>query len=151
MNKDKVNDYLRLIDDQRLELSDDIHTQTGCVIITDKEENDGLIYEVVGVNKMPDGVFVLPERQERSEKPNWIAHAEMDALTECARAGHATMNATIILNWFPCVDCARNLAMAGIKKVVCYEPEWDNPKYNFKDAISILVEAEQNIEIQWIK
>lgn len=125
--------------------SDDPHTQTGCHLIL----KEGII--IPGTNRMPNGVFKHDHRKERPEKYAWIEHAERDAIYQAARMGKSTEGATMVLNWFPCVECARAIASAGIRELVCVEPQWENETYQFKKALSILLEARQNIIISYVR
>lgn len=49
-------------------------------------------------------------------------HAEMDAITTCARIGIAIKGATLFTTTFPCHNCTRHIIAAGITKVVYIEP-----------------------------
>lgn len=49
-------------------------------------------------------------------------HAEMDAITTCARVGVAIKGATLFTTTFPCHNCTRHIVASGIKKVVYIEP-----------------------------
>lgn len=49
-------------------------------------------------------------------------HAEMDALTSCARRGVSTQDATLYVTTFPCHTCARHIIASGIGRVVYLEP-----------------------------
>lgn len=49
-------------------------------------------------------------------------HAEMAAITSCARNGIATKDATLYCSTFPCHNCAKHIISSGIKKVVYIEP-----------------------------
>ena len=51
-----------------------------------------------------------------------VVHAEMTALTECARRGISTLGATLFCTTFPCHMCARHIIAAGIRRVVYIEP-----------------------------
>lgn len=51
-----------------------------------------------------------------------VVHAEMSALTDAARCGHAVKEATIYCTTFPCHMCAKHIIAAGITKVVFLEP-----------------------------
>ena len=49
-------------------------------------------------------------------------HAEMDAVTTCARMGVRLANATLFTTTFPCHNCTRHIIAAGIRRVVYIEP-----------------------------
>lgn len=46
-------------------------------------------------------------------------HAEMNAILQCARNGHAIKNATAYVTHFPCLNCMKSLAQSGVVRVVC--------------------------------
>ena len=49
-------------------------------------------------------------------------HAEMEAILSCARSGGSTRDATLYTTTFPCHNCAKHIASAGIVRVVFVEP-----------------------------
>jgi deoxycytidylate deaminase len=49
-------------------------------------------------------------------------HAEMDAITTCARRGVSIGGATLFTTTFPCHNCTRHIVAAGIRRVVYIEP-----------------------------
>ncbi|MGH2878428.1 MAG: deaminase [Solirubrobacteraceae bacterium] len=49
-------------------------------------------------------------------------HAEMSALLDAARKGHAVKGSTMYVTTFPCHNCARHLLGAGVKRVVYIAP-----------------------------
>jgi deoxycytidylate deaminase len=49
-------------------------------------------------------------------------HAEMSALLDAARNGHAVQGATMYVTTFPCHNCARHLLGAGVERVVYIAP-----------------------------
>ena len=51
-----------------------------------------------------------------------VVHAEMGALSDAARVGHAVRNGTLYCTTFPCHMCAKHIVAAGISKVVFLEP-----------------------------
>lgn len=51
-----------------------------------------------------------------------IVHAEMSAITDAARLGRSTVNATLYCTTFPCHMCAKHIVAAGISNVVFLEP-----------------------------
>ena len=54
-------------------------------------------------------------------------HAEMNALLQCARQGHSTLNGTIYVTHYPCLNCMKAIAQAGIKRIV-YANDYRNHK-----------------------
>ena len=67
-------------------------------------------------------------------------HAEMNAILQCARNGHAMDGATIYVTHFPCINCMKSLAQAGVKRIV-YRHDYRN--HEFAEEIAEL----KNIEI----
>jgi dCMP deaminase len=96
--------------------SKDQSTQIGAVIVG--EDNEVLS---TGYNSFPRGLDdTKPERQERPEKYFWFEHAERNAIYNAARVGTPLKGSSIyITSGVPCMDCARGIVNAGIKKVFC--------------------------------
>lgn len=57
-------------------------------------------------------------------------HAEMAALTSCARTGVTPMDGTLYCTTFPCHNCAKHIVASGITSVIYVEPY---PKSKAKD------------------
>lgn len=51
-----------------------------------------------------------------------ITHAEMSALTDCARYGKRTQGSTIYVTAFPCHMCMRLIIASGIARIVYVDP-----------------------------
>ncbi|PWB91472.1 deoxycytidylate deaminase [Methylocystis sp. MitZ-2018] len=51
-----------------------------------------------------------------------MIHAEMSALTDAARLGRSTKDATLYCTTYPCHLCAKHIVAAGIMRVVFLEP-----------------------------
>lgn len=49
-------------------------------------------------------------------------HAEMEALLSCARNGVSVVGSTLYTTTFPCHNCAKHIAAAGVSRVVYVEP-----------------------------
>lgn len=54
--------------------------------------------------------------------PSGVVHAEAALLLEAARKGIATDATTLYVTRFPCHRCARDLALAGVRRAVFIEP-----------------------------
>ena len=101
--------------------SKDRKTKCGAVIVDDRN-----VVVSLGWNGFPRGIDDdVDERHERPEKYLWTSHCEDNAICNAAAKGVSTLGATIYINWYPCARCANNLMQAGIKKLVCPEPEWE--------------------------
>lgn len=44
-------------------------------------------------------------------------HAEMNAITQCAKLGVSTEGATMYVTHFPCIYCTKHIIQAGIKEI----------------------------------
>lgn len=78
----------------------------------------------VGWNHFPLGV---PEEwwEDRERKYQAVIHAEVAAIT---RAGLLACGSTLVVTHHPCKECAKVIAAAGIRCVVCPPGPWrDDP------------------------
>jgi deoxycytidylate deaminase len=69
-----------------------------------------------------------------------IVHAEMSALSDAARCGHAVRGAVMYCTTFPCHMCAKHIVAAGISNVMFLEPYPKSLAFDLH-ADSIQVEA----------
>lgn len=105
--------------------SKDRSTKVGCVIAG----NDHTILSV-GYNGFPRGIDDdIEKRHDRPAKYKWTEHAERNAIANAARVGVPLLGATAYVPWFPCADCGRLLIQSGIKRIVCHEPDFDDPRW----------------------
>ena len=72
-----------------------------------------------------------------------VMHAESNAITKCAKYGKATLGSTIYITHTPCIECAKLIIQAGIKRVV-YARE-----YRLSDGIDLLRQA--GVKVEFIK
>lgn len=103
--------------------STDRSRKVGCVIVNDL----GIVAE--GYNAFPVGVMDVEERHARPEKYFWTEHAERSAIYEAAKNGVSLRDSTIYVPWFPCMDCARAIALSGVKEIVAVRPDLSDPKW----------------------
>ena len=124
--------------------SKDRSTQLGCVIVgPDKEIRS------TGYNSFPRGIDDHAEcRHERPEKYLWTEHAERNAIYAAAKVGTPLDGCTAYVSWIPCMDCARGLVQAGIKRVVGMKFREDDPKWggDFKKVEILFKEANVTLE-----
>lgn len=67
-----------------------------------------------------------------------VVHAEMEALTCCARNGQSTRESTLYCTTFPCHNCAKHIVAAGVERVVFVEPYEKSKAFELhSDSISI--------------
>jgi dCMP deaminase len=106
----------------------------------------------MGYNGFPRGADDDREiRKVRSHKLIYTIHAEENAILNAARNGVSLNNTTIYLQWFPCVDCAKRIINAGIKRVVCkpYDPKDEMRMRDYKFDLSYDLLKECNIQIDF--
>lgn len=128
--------------------SKDPSTQVGAVLV-----NYELQKEFVGYNGFPKGVKDLPERYaDRELKYKLVAHAESNAIR---KAGDYARGATLYV--YPsfslppiCNECAKDAISAGIKEVVGFEPEINDPRVQrWLEAIKISQLMFEEAGITW--
>ena len=73
----------------------------------------------------------------------------MNAITDAARLGRSTKNATLFGTTFPCHNCAKHIVAAGIKRVVFIEPYPKSQAIKLSgDAISFEEQATDKVVFQ---
>lgn len=105
----------------RAQFSKDTSSKVGAVIVGPAGED-----RASGYNGAPRGCRADelgdPRGTERPEKYFWFSHAELNAITNAARVGVPLEGCTIYVTHPPCMDCARAIVQAGIKRVVTVRP-----------------------------
>ena len=94
-----------------------------------------------GYNGTPSGFENVCEDDNNVTKP-YVLHAEANAITKLARSSNNSDGATIYITASPCIECAKLIIQAGIKRVVYAE------KYRLEDGLQLLRKA--NIEVIYI-
>lgn len=94
-----------------------------------------------GYNGTPSGFENVCEDDNNITKP-YVAHAEANAITKLARSSNNSEGATLYVTASPCIECAKLIIQAGIKRVVYGE------KYRLEDGINLLRRA--NIEVIYL-
>ena len=72
----------------------------------------------------------------------YVLHAEANAITKIARSGNNSDGATLYVTDSPCIECAKLIIQAGIKRVI-YGRE-----YRLTDGVDLLRRA--NIEVIYL-
>ena len=99
--------------------SKDESTKYGAIIVGPEKE-----IRSTGYNSFPRGINDnIPERQIRPEKYLWFEHAERNAIYNAARVGTPTEDTWLYVQGIPCMDCARAIVQAGIKRVIVHK-QW---------------------------
>ncbi len=91
-----------------------------------------------GYNGTPSGFENECEDCDNKTKP-YVLHAEANAITKVARSNNSSDGATLYVTASPCIECAKLIIQAGIKRVVF------NEKYHNEDGIKLLERAEIEI------
>lgn len=94
-----------------------------------------------GYNGTPSGFENVCEDENGLTKP-YVLHAEANAITKLARSNNNSEGATIYITASPCIECAKLIIQAGIKRVVYGE------NYRLGDGIELLKRA--GIEVIYI-
>lgn len=90
-------------------------TKVGAVVVGASNE-----IRSIGYNGAPRGCKA-DEDDRRAEKLWWFSHAELNSITNAARVGIPLEGSTLYTTHYPCMDCAKAVVQAGIKKVVVGE------------------------------
>jgi len=109
--------------------------QVGVLIVKDKM----IISD--GYNGTPAGFENVCEDENGLTKP-YVLHAEANAITKIACSNNNSKDATLYVTASPCIECAKLIIQAGIKRVVYSE------KYRLTDGIELLERAK--IEVVYI-
>ena len=94
-----------------------------------------------GYNGTPSGFENICEDENGITKP-YVLHAEANAITKLARSGNNSDGSTLYVTASPCIECAKLIIQAGIKRVVYGE------KYRLTEGIDLLKRA--NIEVEYL-
>ena len=87
-----------------------------------------------GYNGTPSGFENVCEDGNGVTKP-YVLHAEANAITKIARSNNSSDGATLYVTASPCIECAKLIIQAGIKRVVYGE------KYRLTHGIDLLERA----------
>ena len=93
-----------------------------------------------GYNGTPSGFENICEDEAGVTKP-YVLHAEANAITKLARSGNNSEDSTLYVTASPCIECAKLIIQAGIRRVVYGE------KYRLTDGIDLLERA--GIEVEY--
>ena len=95
-----------------------------------------------GYNGTPSGFENVCEDEDGFTKP-YVLHAEANAITKIARSNNNSDGATLYVTASPCIECAKLIIQAGIKRVVYAE------KYRLTDGIDLLERA--GVEVVYLQ
>jgi dCMP deaminase len=95
-----------------------------------------------GYNGTPSGFENKCEDENNKTKP-YVLHAEANAITKIAKSNNSSEGATLYVTTSPCLECAKLIIQAGIKRVVFSDA------YRLQDGIELLTRAA--IEIKQVE
>jgi len=102
--------------------------QVGAILVKDKM----IISD--GYNGTPSGFENICEDENNKTKP-YVLHAEANAITKVAKSSNSSDGATMYVTSSPCMECAKLIIQAGIKRVVFTD------SYRLEDGIELLKRA----------
>jgi dCMP deaminase len=110
--------------------------QVGALIVKDKM----IISD--GFNGTPAGFENVCEDENGVTIP-YVLHAEANAITKIARSGNNSDGATLYVTDSPCIECAKLIIQAGIKRVIY------GRQYRLTDGEDLLRRA--GIEVSYLE
>lgn len=87
-----------------------------------------------GYNGTPSGFENNCEDENNVSKP-YVLHAEANAITKVARSNNSSEGATLYITDAPCIECAKLIIQAGIKRIVY------SKSYRIDDGLNLLKRA----------
>ena len=87
-----------------------------------------------GYNGTPSGFENVCEDENNVSKP-YVLHAEANAISKVARSHNSSDGATLYVTASPCIECAKLIIQAGVRRVVYGE------LYRLTDGIDLLRRA----------
>ena len=99
--------------------------QVGALIVKDRM----IISD--GYNGTPSGFENICEDENGVTKP-YVLHAEANAITKVAKSANNCDGSTLYVTASPCIECAKLIIQAGIRRVVYADP------YRMDDGIQLL-------------
>ena len=102
--------------------------QVGALVVKDKM----IISD--GYNGTPSGFDNIWEDETNTTYP-YVLHAEANAITKLARSSNNSDGATLYVTASPCIECAKLIIQAGIKRVIYGE------EYRLSDGLDLMRKA----------
>lgn len=85
----------------------------GCVVVSGGAQKNRIV--AAGYNGFLPGSPHTSRVREGHEQAT--VHAEQNAVSDAARRGVSLEGATVYITHFPCINCAKILAAAGIRRI----------------------------------
>ena len=95
-----------------------------------------------GYNGTPSGFENICEDDTNRTKP-YVLHAEANAITKVAKSSNSSEGATLYVTASPCIECAKLIIQAGIRRVVYSEV------YHCADGLELLKKA--GIQVDFVE
>jgi dCMP deaminase len=108
----------------------------GCVLVSGGEHRNRIV--AAGYNGFLPGSPHVSRLRDGHEQAT--VHAEQNAITDAARRGVSVAGATAYVSHFPCINCAKVLAAAGVREIK-YHFAYDN------DALALDLLAEAGVSV----
>ena len=105
-----------------------VRRQVGALMVKDQR----IISD--GYNGTPSGFENVCEDENNVSKP-YVLHAEANAISKVARSHNSSDGATLYVTASPCIECAKLIIQAGVRRVVYGE------LYRLTDGIDLLKRA----------
>jgi dCMP deaminase len=105
-----------------------VRRQVGAIIV-----RDSMIISD-GFNGTPSGFENVCEDADGRTKP-YVLHAEANAISKVARSNNSSDGATLYVTASPCLECAKLIIQAGIRRVVYHD------EYRLADGLELLQRA----------
>lgn len=103
--------------------------QVGALLVKDKR----IISD--GYNGTPSGFENVCEDEASGLTKPYVLHAEANAISKVARSNNSSDGATLYVTASPCLECAKLVIQAGIRRVVFAE------LYRITDGVDLLRRA----------
>lgn len=113
-----------------------VRRKVGALVVKDKM----IISD--GYNGTPSGFPNVCEDDSNTTYP-YVLHAEANAITKLARSSNNSDGATLYVTAAPCIECAKLIIQAGIRRVIYGE------EYRLADGLDLLRQA--GIEVVYLK
>ena len=131
--------------------SKDPSTQVGACIVSD----DNRILSI-GYNGAPNGFNddSFPWDREGNAldtKYLYVCHAELNAILNFRGNKRDLEGSKIYVALFPCNECAKAIIQSGIKRLITYEPDWNDDRWGESFRYSKEMLTESNILIEYIE
>lgn len=108
----------------------------GCVMVTNGHQKNRII--AAGYNGFLPGSPHISRVRDKHEQAT--VHAEQNAISDAARRGVSLDGATAYITHYPCINCAKIIAAAGISEIK-YHMDYNN------DPLVGEILAEANIRV----